>query len=85
MRLSESDAGVGLMMKNCPACYSKLPGTMSCCGFVWSKPDQIKPNIKLDFMAKESDPKNVRDNLTHIFLPKLSPSSWWAFLFAKNK
>jgi len=58
---------------------------MSCCGFVWSRPDQIQPNIKLDFLTKESDRKEASSKLAHNFLPKLSPSLWWAFLFGKNK
>jgi len=59
-------------MMNCPACYNKLPGSRSCCGFVWSRPDQIQPNIKLDFLPKESDRKEASSNLAHIFLPKLA-------------
>ena len=84
MRLPESDVGAGLM-NICPACYNKLSRSKSCCGFVWSRPDQIQPNIKLDFLTKESDRKKEYSNFTHILLPKLSPSLWWAFLFGENK
>jgi len=84
MRLSEPDVGVGLM-NYCPSCYNKLSRSRNCCGFVWSRPDQIQPNIKLDFMAKESDRKEKKQGFYSYFSSLTSPAQRWAFLFGKNK
>ena len=84
MRLSESDVGVGLM-NICPACYNKLSRSKNCCGFVWSRPDQIKPNIKLDFLTKESDRKRKNESYSYFSSLKTGPAQRWAFLFGKNQ
>jgi len=84
MRLPESDAGDGLM-NICPSCYNKLSRSKSCCGFVWSRPDQIQPNIKLDFLTKESDRKGKNEFYSYFSSLKTGPAKCWAFLFGKNK
>ena len=84
MRLSEPDVRVGLM-NTCPACYNKLSRSKSCCGFVWSRPDQIQPNIKLDFLTKESDLKGKNESYSYFSSLKTGPAQRWAFLFGKNK